>query len=220
MGAMMMDTMMIDTVNDEMPVMMMTENTMLLSPAVTAPEFRGQLFDAARQDTENILRADRTTVVRDVVSPPSPALLIRGTPSVAAATSAADTAFTAAEPDDSVSGDESSDALDVFPTEPELLPRSEDRSEEPRAEDRSAEHSKAEHTVDDATSRSAPVSPDGRAESTPEVSLRQPGLSLAERITGVEIPSLDELFSRGYRFAVEDAALVGLRDVDEQAGGR
>ena len=50
MGAMMMDTMMIDTVNDEMPVMMMTENTMLLSPAVTAPEFRGQLFDALVYD--------------------------------------------------------------------------------------------------------------------------------------------------------------------------
>ncbi|MCR9197511.1 MAG: hypothetical protein NXI04_02605 [Planctomycetaceae bacterium] len=185
--------------SDEMPVMMMTDN-MLLSPAVTAPEFRGQLFDAVDAEAANILRVDPdadaqdSTVVR-------PARTVDVTVSPVTRSEAAEVSVEPAVEAEQHEADSGViPEIELLPT-PDELPESRRDAEETSPDARSAAEDQADEKNDG--QRLLPSEPTSAADTVPAVSLVQPTPSLAARITGLELPSLDELFSHGYQLAIE-----------------
>ena len=207
MGGMMTDMMseMNGDTSDEMPVMMMTENTMLLSPAVTAPEFRGPLFDAADAEAANILRVDPDADDQDRTTISRPARSVDVTTSPVTRSESAEVSVEpSAEADPSEADSGTIPDIELLPA-PEELPDTRRDAEESGPDARSATEEQADDNNDG--QRLPPSEQASAADAVPVVSLVQPTRSLASRITGLEIPSLDELFSHGYQLAVEGPAL-------------
>lgn len=203
--------------SDEMPVMMMTENTMLLSPAVTAPQFRGQLFDAVDAEAAIILRVDPDAVAQDTTAV-RPTRTVDVTVSPVTRSEAAEVSLEPAVEAERPEADSGViPEIELLPT-PDEVPKTHRDAEEAGPDARPAADDQADEKHDG--QRLPPSEQASAADPVPAVSLVQPTPSLASRITGLEIPSLDELFSHGYQLAVEGPtpSLVGVENdspVDE-----
>lgn len=201
--------------SDEMPVMMMTGNTMLLSPAVTAPEFRGQLFDAVDAEAASILRVDPEAdgQHRAAVSRPVPSVDVTTLPLTRREAAEGAVELFAAD-DASETDSDLNPEIELLPA-PDEQPDARREAGETNADARSAAEEQAGEKND---GQRRPSERPSVADAVPAVSPVQSTRSLASRITGLEIPSLDELFSHGYQLVIAGPTLPAVGAEDDLPG--
>lgn len=201
-----MDDMSYEDPTDELAMVMMTDATMFLSPAVDAPEFRGQLFEEELTGPVNVVVADPDL---DDVSPLAASQSeVATSPRITAETISTVSDGISPAVEDLLPPPEQIELPDSIQPLPEFGTESDGKSAAPENPEPSTPESETESTRDAQGPEAMEL------ESKVDVPADSHSTRLEDGPLNFDLPSLDSLFSKGYAFAVQGVTPTDIRLAD------